>query len=248
MSLGIYFIIMFFVALSYFFGSKGTMLSFAVFGLIVLWFYRARGFYMALFVAPMIIFPLMIYNLSQAYGDLGLASIFSYFDYYSNSAMFYKAYDLGQLDFFWGEIFGSQAWSFVPRFIYPDKPFVYGFLHVNEFFFPGAAELTHTPAFGGPTEYYADFGLPGVILFAIFNPTVLWFSFLSSNLISRFGYSRVDSSPMIDARVVLILAFLFFPDFLLYFNAVTKLVFFVLSMVYVYFSCRSRKSPCGVAN
>lgn len=245
-TISIYAVIIFYVALSYFFGSKGTMLNFAIFGLIVLWFYRSRGFYFSLLMVPMLVFPLMIYNLSQAYGDLDLSRIFSYFDYYDNSAMFYKAYDLGQLNFFWGEVFGSQAWSFVPRFIYPEKPFIYGFLHVNEYFFPGAAELTHTPAFGGPTEYYADFGIPGVIFFALFNPTVLWFSFLASNLIFRLRYVRVSSSPTIDARVVLILAFLFFPDFLLYFNAVTKLIFFMLSMLYVYCCCRSRNSPCRV--
>ena len=40
---------------------------------------------------------------------------------------------------------------------------------VNEHFFPGAAEATHTPAFGGPVPYFADFGLIGVIVYSFFN-------------------------------------------------------------------------------
>lgn len=234
----LYWGIIFYVGMAYFFGSKGMILDFAVFGLVALWFYRAKGFYLCLILVPSIVFPVMIYNLSQAYGELDLSRVLSYFDYYNNSAMFYKAFDEGGLSFYWGKIFTSQFWTFVPRFFYPEKPFVYGFLYVNEYFFPGAAAATNTPAFGGPTEFYADFGMPGVIFGALLNPAVICFAFLSYNLVYRFKYTSVGSDVKIDARVYLLLVFLFFPDFMLFFNATTKVLVFFLWSSYMYFSRR----------
>lgn len=241
----LYWGIIFYVGMAYFFGSKGMILDFAVFGLVALWFYRARGFYLCLILVPSIVFPVMIYNLSQAYGELDLSRVLSYFDYYNNSAMFYKAFDEGGLSYYWGKIFTSQFWTFVPRFFYPDKPFVYGFLYVNEYFFPGAAEATNTPAFGGPTEFYADFGMPGVIFGALLNPAVICFAFLSYNLVYRFKYTSVGNDSTVDARVYLLLVFLFFPDFMLFFNATTKVLVFIVWSCYMCFS-RRRVVPSAI--
>lgn len=239
-SLKVYCAIVVFTTLSYFFGSKGIILDYAIFGLIVLWFYRAKGFYFCLFLVPIIIFPVMLYNLAQAYGQLDVDRVFSYFDYYNNSAMFYQAYDEGKIDFFLGQIFTGEFWSFVPRFFYPEKPFVYGFLHVNEYFFPGAAASTHTPAFGGPTQYYADFGVSGVLLAGFFNPAVIALSFLSCCLVTKYKCTSFNECSYIDIRVIVLLVFLFAPDFLIFFHEAAKFIIFLLVGLYVFYFSRSR--------
>lgn len=97
---------------------------------------------------------------------------------------------------------------------------------------------TNTPAFGGPTEFYADFGMPGVIFGALLNPAVICFAFLSYNLVYRFKYTSVGNDSKVDARVYLLLVFLFFPDFMLFFNAATKVLVFVVLSCCIYFSLR----------
>ena len=96
--------------------------------------------------------------------------VLSYFDYYVNSALYYKEYYSGKIDLFNGKIFFSDFWSLIPRGLFPNKPYVYGITHVNEYFFPGEAEQTNTPAFGGPINYFADFGIFGVIFLTFFDP------------------------------------------------------------------------------
>ena len=62
---------------------------------------------------------------------------------------------------------------------------------VNEFFFPGAAEETNFPAFGGPIDYFADFGLLGVIFLTFFNPFKFVFYFFLGQLLKNYKYSLI---------------------------------------------------------
>lgn len=223
----IYIIIFLFTGISFFFGTKGVMLQFAVFGLVALWFYRSKGLYVFCLVVPVAVFPAMLYSLYQAYDGLSVRQIFGYFDHYSNSAMFYKAYSEGGIDFFWGKIWLSEFWSLVPRIVYPDKPFVYGFLHVNEFFYPGMAADTHTPAFGGPTDLYADFGLLGVFLGSVLSPLAIGWAFGGLYIARKFRGGIACYGEMVDARFVVLLVFMFGPAFLIYFNTFAQGLFFL---------------------
>ena len=82
--------------------------------------------------------------------------VLSYFDFYINSSIYFKEYYSGKFILFYGQIYFSDFWSLIPRGLFPDKPYVYGITYVNEYFFPGAAAESNTPAFGGPISYYAD--------------------------------------------------------------------------------------------
>jgi hypothetical protein len=137
--------------------------------------------------APLL-FALLLINLFLALGDaFELQSILEYFDYYKNAADYYNAHFKGELPLFWGDVTLSSLWSYVPRALAPDKPAVYGILLVNEHFFPGAAELTNTPAFGGAVEQYADFGVLGVLVFGFFSAQAVLTALISYLLFIRPG-------------------------------------------------------------
>jgi hypothetical protein len=174
---------------AYFLGSKGIMLSLFSTMLVFLWFLRWRhlGKMFLLGIPP--IFSLLIFNLYLALGDVfELKTVFSYFDYYMNAASYYKEYLDGRLDLFWGEVTLSSYWSYVPRVIWPEKPTVYGILLVNEIFYPGLAELTHTPAFGGAVEQFADFGVIGVVFFGIFSSEAILTALMAYLLFRHPGF------------------------------------------------------------
>lgn len=201
-----------YIFLSYFLGSKGTML--AIFGssLIFLWFIGWKHLRKMLIVGTPLILALMILNLFLAMSDgFGIQTVLEYFDYFKNAADYYRAYFSGQLHLFHGEIFSSNFWAYVPRAVWPDKPSSYGILLVNEVFFPGQAEATNTPAFGGAVEQFADFGLFGVIAFSLFSTQSIvtaCFSYLtfrrpgisvSRVTLSAVGLMVVQFAPMFGA-------------------------------------------------
>jgi hypothetical protein len=163
-----------------------------------------------------------------------IIDILRYFDYYSNSAMYFEAYSKNQIDLFHGKIFLTSFWSLLPRTYFPNKPYVYGFLFVNEFFFPGAAERTHTPAFGGPMAAFADFGILGVILYAIFNMNTIITNFCCYLLLARYNISQIKYN------VFLLLLFLsaFAPSFLSYFSFPITAIFVVFFFFMIDFASR----------
>jgi hypothetical protein len=159
-----------FVALAFFTGSKGVMLSLFTTAMVFLAFLNWKPLPRFLGFGVPLIFAMLSYNLFLARGDLlTLQSVFEYFDYYKNAAMYYNDYLRGQTTYFWGEIAWTSYASYIPRAFWPDKPVVYGILLVNEIYYPGQAELTNTPAFGGAVEYFADFGLPAVAMSGLFS-------------------------------------------------------------------------------
>lgn len=174
-----------FMALAYFTGSKGVMLSLFTTSMVFLAFLEWKPLPRFLGIGIPFIFSLLAYNLFLARGDvLTLASVFEYFDYYKNAAMYYGDYLRDQTRYFWGEIAWTSYASYVPRAFWPDKPVVYGILLVNEIYYPGQAELTNTPAFGGAVEYFADFGVPAVAASGLFS-TVSILSALAGHLLFR---------------------------------------------------------------
>ena len=161
------------LALSYESGSKGNVLGILLLFLIIDWVrgskYTVRLLFFSIFIGFALIVNIFFSTNVVKDGIDPLTALASYFDYFPNSALFYEEVANGNFQLFHGEIFLSHIWSAVPRLFYPDKPTYYGITYINEYFWPGVAETGYMPAFGGPVESYADFGLFGVIILTIFN-------------------------------------------------------------------------------
>jgi len=186
-----------YLAFGYLIGSKGFLLNIFATSLVFLWFIRWRYLSLTLIIGGLTIFLLMAWNLFLASPDtFELQSLITYFDYYRNAADYYNEYLSGQLSLFHGDIAISSLWAYVPRFIWPEKPFAYGIVLVNEIFWPGQAALTNTPAFGGAVEQFADFGFIGVLIYGFFS-----FQSISIALISNLIYRR----PGVDINRVTLL-------------------------------------------
>lgn len=185
-----------FIGLTYVFGSKGVMLAHFTAALVVLWFIGWPHVAKLFFFGAPIVFAGLVWNLYLALGDsFEMLSLINYFDYYINGAAYYSAILAGDINLFHGQVWLSSFWEYVPRGFVPDKPFVYGVLHVNEIFFPGAAEATNTPAFGGAVTQYADFGVLGVIVFGFFS---------SQSLLNAVLYYLIFRSPgLVPQRITL---------------------------------------------
>lgn len=190
-----------FVVLAYFTGSKGVMLSLFTTAMVFLAFLAWKPLPRFLGIGIPLILALLVYNLFLARGDvLTLQSVFEYFDYYKNAAMYYSDYLRGQTRYFWGEIAWTSYASYMPRALWPDKPVVYGILLVNEIYYPGQAELTNTPAFGGAVEYFADFGVPAVALSGLFSSISILTAFAGHMLFGRSSASvRRPTVPFVAA-------------------------------------------------
>ncbi|MDB4052635.1 hypothetical protein N9499_01515 [Octadecabacter sp.] len=123
-----------------------------------------------------------------------------YFDFLTNASRVFDDYAHNRLDFQFGNIWVSSFWSYVPRIVYPDKPFVYGATYVLEMYYPGMAETGHTPSFGPLTTEFVDFGW--------FAPIVLALTDLNT-LVKIFGLvilmkGRIfDTHPLIQFVVIL---------------------------------------------
>ena len=220
-------VLFFYSFIVFFLGSKGFILSYAIFFLNLLWFRRSKKLRLLLFTIPIVAFSLMLINFNPS----SLLSIFNYFDHYVNSAMYFEAYNNSKIDLFYGKIWLTDFYKYVPRSIYPDKPFVYGVIHVNEFFFPGAAENTHTPVFGGPIALFADFGYIGVLLGSLFNISVVMEAVLMYSLYKNTDFKMIRSN---SSRAFLFL-WLLAPAFLVFFGTLYSLIILMLLLTLVIF-------------
>ena len=208
------------LGMAYLLGSKGLMLG--IFGslLVFLWFVRWKHFGKMFFWGTPLVFALLVWNLFLAISDaFEFQAVLEYFDYYKNAADYYRAYLEGEIRLFGGEIMTSSYWAYVPRALWPEKPVVYGILIVNEIFYPGQAELTNTPAFGGAVEQFADFGIPGVLVLGFFSSASITTALFSYLIFKRPGVSLERVT--LPAVLVLLMQFVpafgtFFPG-LLYF-------------------------------
>lgn len=175
-------------------GSKALLLDFMSFFMVILWLKKNPYLGKIFIIGVPFALGIMILNFMQSISEFELESVFSYFDYYLNSAQYYQAYFEGDLPLFKGKIMFSNIWSIIPRGVFSDKPYVYGILHVNEYFFPGAAEATHTPAFGGPVAFFADFGIFGVLVLSLFNPSTFLFYYFYNSLLDNFTIKEIQSN------------------------------------------------------
>ena len=187
----------FYLGVAYLLGTKGVLLGVFTTMLIFLWFLKWPHLgNMVLFGTPLV-FGLMIWNFYLAVGQgFELVTVAAYFDHFKNGADYYRSYLNNEVGLFHGEVVMSSLWAYVPRFIWPDKPWAYGVTLVNEIFYPGQAELTNTPAFGGAVEKFADFGWLGVVLFGIFSSKAILTGLLSFLIFRKPGlrFDRVTLS------------------------------------------------------
>lgn len=214
---------------AYLLGSKGIVLDFLVFFIVVLWirrFQKLKKIFLIMFPLALL---LMLVNFFSSMGYNGdgtdYQKVLSYFDYYVNSAMYYKEFYSGKIGLFYGQIYFSDFWSLIPRGLFPNKPYVYGITHVNEYFFPGEAEQTNTPAFGGPINYFADFGIFGVILMTFFDPLKFIYYFFLCQLLKNYDYDKIKGN------LFVFLMFLFFTAPFFLFNLLFPLNIIFLLIV-----------------
>jgi hypothetical protein len=202
----------------WFTASKGIILAFAVYFLIIIKIKEPKYFNRLVFL----ITPVLLIIVLNAFGSFDPQDVLKYFDYYVNSAMYYRAYFSGVLPLFFGNIFLTDFWAYLPRSLFPEKPYVYGTLLLNDYFFPGDAELGHTPAFGGPVGAFADFGFIGVIFSALFCGSQLAWVF--ANYILFYKNNTLTN----NSRIFVCFLFNFAPVFFIYFQPVWSLIIFFI--------------------
>jgi hypothetical protein len=184
----------------------------------------------------------MIFNLFLALGsDFYFKSIIEYFDHYINGASYYRSFYNGEVKLLYGEVFLTSFWDYIPRFIYPEKPVVYGKIIINELFFPGQAELTNTPAFGGAVTEFSDFGWFGLIFFGFFRQDTFLFA-----LTGYWFYCnpKVTWDRISVATAVLLIA-MYAPGYGAFFPFGLQLVLTFITLFTVYFFARKSRA-CSV--
>lgn len=154
-------------SMMYFTGSKTAVLLIPITAALYLHFFQKRLPVAAMIGLPLASITVFLVLLGQN-GEAGiLGGVVRYFaDYVAVSAL---ALDL--IDF-QGHTSGlsslSSLWYFVPRSLFPEKPFEYGATLLHATLFPGSAELGHTPGILPWLVPYMDFGVLGVTAYSIF--------------------------------------------------------------------------------
>lgn len=231
----LFILFLFFVSSAYLLGSKAIILDFFIFFLIMLWLRKFKYFRLiSLFGVPLALIVMMINFFGGNLNSFDTVELFSYFDYYKNSAQFYEDYFTGKIDLFYGKIYITDFWSILPRSLFPEKPYSYGITLVNEIYWPGAAEETNTPAFGGPVGYFADFGIFGVILFTLLNP-LKYISYLFFwQLVKNYNLDDIKNDSLILALFILFVS----PVFLMNLSFPINLVFYIIILLIIMFHNR----------
>jgi len=222
---------------SYFLGSKGVMLWYFESTLVILWF---TGYKKLKFIATIglpLVFLLLIFNLYLALGNnFEIASVMEYFDYFANGAVYYNSYINDEIKLFYGEVFAGSFWDYIPRALWNDKPVVYGITIINEYFYPGQAELTNTPAFGGAVTQFADFGWFGLLIFGFFSRDSFFFA------ISTFWIYRSPKAQWnkISAATAILMITNYAPGFGAFFPLGLQVILTLFLFILIYFTKKSK--------
>ena len=159
----------FYSMLLYPYGSKGLYINLFIFFLIAIWRIDSKINLKVMLPTGIIIVLLVLFNFNSNLSNISFEQVSAYFDYFFNAAIYYDDFFSGYHNLNYGKIYLSSFWEYVPRGIYPDKPYIYGILNIVEYYYPGGPESGNTPAFGGQVLEFADFGVLGVILNSIFS-------------------------------------------------------------------------------
>lgn len=183
-------------------GSKAAILSgfvlwssfcnFSIRRIPVVWFLFA----IVLFV------PLMLSLLvaQGSYGDL-LEALDYFKDYVATTATFLGRFDEFKLRY--GTASLSDLWFYVPRSVYPAKPFEYGLTLIHQVLYPGMAELGHTPGILTWALPFLDFGVLGVFISGVLG-----------GLVKRLAYEYFLERPSSIYAFVLMMQLALFPVFI----------------------------------
>ncbi len=152
-----------YTVLVYFTGSKANLLAGIILAGVYYNFFIRRISTLLILCSPFVILgSLMILLVHQGSYDEVLSSLMYFSDYTETTAQFLRRFDEFELQ--WGYATLSELWFYVPRALYPDKPFEYGLVLIDKALFPGAAELGSTPGVLPWATAYLDFGLMGVFI------------------------------------------------------------------------------------
>ncbi|HLI62700.1 MAG TPA: hypothetical protein VKV05_04830 [Terriglobales bacterium] len=188
-----------FSSAAFFLGSKSFILAYPVIGAFYAHFVirRIRVFTFTL-CGALLLAGFVVLQLVQGTAET-IADAIRYFDYFAYSARFLDSFR--HHAFFWGQITLSDLWWYVPRGLYPAKPFVYGQNSLLRFLFPGFEATVRrtgfTPGMLPWSMGYADFGVPGVIAAgvlagwiskAVFERFLLRRDLLSLALVVQLGF------------------------------------------------------------
>jgi len=221
-----------FVLCAFILGSKGLILGY--FSVFLFFSWRLGGHKLMLrslaLLSPPILF-LMVFNLYLSYvsadATLSTLGLFKYFDHCTTSQIYYRDFFDGKVDLFDGKILSTSLYSSLPRILFPDKPYIYGIIHINEIYFPNLASTGNTPAFGCGVFQFADFGFPGFILLSFFNTNWFILPFLRRFFADVIKY---NSFGIIDMKSFFIGLILIDKSFSAYFSSfsILFLLFFFL--------------------
>jgi oligosaccharide repeat unit polymerase len=156
-------IVLLFCCAGYFTGSKGNVMMLVMSGAIYYNFYVRRISVTNTILLTLALFvTFLCLIVAQGTGENLIESLQYFRDYVNTTAIF-----MSQVDD-WGYRHGSvnlsELWYYVPRGLFPQKPFEYGILLIHERLYPGAAAAGNTPGILLWAGFYWDFGMAGVFL------------------------------------------------------------------------------------
>jgi oligosaccharide repeat unit polymerase len=160
--------LIFFTCLMFFLGSKGNIIALTVVAVSYSNFYvkKIPNFAILLGVSLLFVGSLFLLIVQSSYSDLS-DSILYFKDYFDTTAQMMSRFDeFG--GFHYGGGLLSSLWFFVPRWLYPNKPYEYGETLIHQVLFPGAAETGNTPGLLPWSLIYLDFGIVGVFFWGFF--------------------------------------------------------------------------------
>lgn len=158
---------LFFSACAFFLGSKSLIMGFFVI-MLVYYSYHVRPFRLWQVVVLFFAFLLSVSFLQFIQGTAQTTQdTILYANYFSTTTDFLRRFSEGEFSFQFGNVWISNVWGYVPRILYPNKPYEYGQLLINKVIFPGAAEIGHSPGLLPWAAQYLDFGRLGVVIYGV---------------------------------------------------------------------------------
>jgi|SRR5471030_1238112 len=182
--------------ISYFTGSKQNILII----LLLLMFYYTHfikniRLIRFAFIGSCLLILFMAIQLIQGTTD-SLTGALAYFDYFQKTIEFVSRYN--EVGPKLGEAFTSSFWGYVPRFIAPDKPIIYGQLLIQDALYPGAADQGYYPAFSSWSFLYLDFEWVGVVMSGLFVGCMSWaaYEYFRNNRDNIFAFSMAAQATL----------------------------------------------------
>jgi hypothetical protein len=179
-----------FAVLASFSGSKSNILSILILG-IAYYHFRVKRIplpiYILMIPAALAVFSWLLVLQGFRPAD-ALPAVVYFKDYFDTGAQFLARFD--EFGHRYGSATISQLWAWVPRALYPDKPYEYGLTLVHRVLFPGAAETGNTPGIVFWATAYLDFGAVGAFFWGLLGS--LWqraaYEYYLGNVKSLFGF------------------------------------------------------------